>query len=274
MLIGGDSLTLIAGPCALESLEHSLFLAREIRDVALGLGIGFIFKGSYDKDARSSADSFHGLGLEQGVDILSEIREQANVPVTTDFSRAEDAPRIAEAIDLIQVPAYLCRQTSILSAAGDTGLPVHLKKGQFMAPENLQNSAIKLRNSGTQHLILTDRGTFMGYGDLVNDFRSQQIMAQIGVPGYDATHSIQQPTTSGKVSQGLRSFIPSLTRASVASGAKVLFFEIHDNPDRALSDPGTVLDLRHLEAVLAQAKTIWDAMSDLQGQKLLEIEVS
>ena len=272
--IGEESLTLIAGPCALESSKHSLFLANEIRDVAHGLGLGYIFKGSYDKDARSSADSFHGVGLDQGIEILGEVREASNVPVTTDFSRAEDAQHLAGVIDLLQVPAYLCRQTSILSAAGETGLPVHLKKGQFMAPENLRNSADKLLNFGTQNLILTDRGTFMGYGDLVNDFRSQQTMAKIGVPGYDATHSIQQPTTSGKVSEGLRSFIPSLTRAAVASGAKVLFFEVHDSPNQALSDPGTVLDLRHLEDVLLQATAIWNAMSDLGDKNLLDIEVS
>ena len=263
MTIGDNLLTVIAGPCALETKSHSLRLGREIRDIVAGLGLNYIFKGSYDKDGRSSPDSFHGVGLSQGLDILGEVKDELRVPVTTDFSNSNDGEHLAHCVDLIQVPAYLCRQTNVLRAAAQTGLPVHLKKGQFMSPSNLRNSALKLKRFGARSLILTDRGTFLGYDDLVNDFRSQLIMDAIGVPGYDATHSIQRPTTIGQISTGDRRFIPALTRAAIAAGAKVIFLEVHDDPSRALGDPGTVLDVRHLENVLKQAAKLHETMLEL-----------
>lgn len=265
LVLGGSELTVIAGPCALESLDHSLMVGEFMRDLSHRLGFQYIFKGSFDKDGRSSPDSFHGVGLDAGLEILSSIRSELGVPVTTDFSVPTDARDLADVIDLIQVPAYLCRQTSILRAAAETGLPVHLKKGQFMSPKNLKNSGRKLKAAGADSLLLTDRGTFFGYGDLVNDFRAQLDMARIGVSGYDVTHSIQQPTTTGSISTGVRDYIPTLTRAAIASGASVLFMEVHDNPTKALGDPGTVLDLRYVEQLMIQAQRIHETVWELKS---------
>lgn len=271
--IGGEKLTVIAGPCALENESHSLMIAETVANITKKLGLNYIFKGSFDKDGRSSAESFHGVGLQEGAKILDSVRGQIGVPVTTDFSVPNHAEEIASHVDILQVPAYLCRQTSILSAAAATGRPVHLKKGQFMSPENLVNSALKLKKFGAENLILTDRGSFFGYGDLVNDFRGLKVMSEIGVAGFDGTHSIQQPTTSGLVSEGLRQFIPLLTRAAMASGASVLFLEVHNNPSQALGDPGTVLDLKYLEQVLVQAKHMREAFVELSTSQELNPEI-
>lgn len=270
IILGSTDLTLIAGPCALESEEHSIHLAHEINKICQRLGVQYIFKGSFDKDGRSSPDSFHGVGMKMGRKILSSVRDVVGVPTTTDFSVPSDAKDIADVVDLIQVPAYLCRQTSMLKAAAETGLPVHVKKGQFMSPQNLRNSALKLRKYGATGCLLTDRGTFFGYSDLVNDFRAQIKMADIAVAGFDATHSIQQPTTSGVTSTGLRRFIPPLTRAAMATGTKVLFMEVHENPAKALGDPGTVLDIQYLETLLIQAQAINKTVTLMSDQTDLD----
>jgi 2-dehydro-3-deoxyphosphooctonate aldolase (KDO 8-P synthase) len=262
----GKDLVLIAGPCAIESRDHSLRMAEMISKVCCKLNINWIFKACYDKDCRSSPFSFHGLGVNEGLQILSDVRDLHGIPVTSDFSDPSWAAATGEVCDMVQVPAYLCRQTSILRAAAETGKPVHLKKGQFMSPWNMKNSCHKLENFGNDQILLTDRGTFFGYNMLVNDMRSFPIMQESGYPVcYDATHSIQMPTSMGDVSGGQREFIPNLTRAATACGVEALFIEVHDDPKNALSDANTVLDLQYLEVVLAQAKAMHDTRQELRA---------
>jgi len=250
-----NQLVFIGGPCAIESYDHAKIMADQIGLVCEKLDIPWIFKASYDKDCRSSPDSFQGVGLEEGLNILSNIRSEFGIPVVSDFSDAAWAKATGEVLDLIQVPAYLCRQTTILRAAGETGRPVHLKKGQFMSPWNMKNSTRKIEATGNSEIILTDRGTFFGYNMLVNDFRNFPIMAETGYPVcFDATHSIQMPTSMGDISGGQREYIPHLVRAAAACGINALFMEIHDDPPNALSDANTVLDVKYLERILAQAK--------------------
>lgn len=252
----GLPLVLIGGPCVIESLEHSLRMADTIAEICTRLSIPYIFKSCYDKDCRSSIKSFHGHGIEKGLEILAKVRTRIGVPVTTDFSIPEWAEATGKVVDLIQIPAYLCRQTQMLKAAGYTGKPINIKKGQFMSPWNMKNSVNKIIDStGNNQIMLTERGTFFGYNALINDYRSLPIMQDIGFPVcYDATHSIQLPTSQGQVSGGEREFIPSLVRAAAASGIQALFMEIHDNPNEALSDPATQLDIKYLEGILRQAR--------------------
>lgn len=260
----GD-LVLISGPCAIESRDHSMKMAEAIGKICQKLNIKWIFKACYDKDCRSSPNSFHGLGLEEGLQVLSDVRSEQGVPVTSDFSDASWAKATGEVCDLVQIPAYLCRQTSILRAAAETKVPVHLKKGQFMSPWNMKNSCRKLEAFGCSQILLTDRGTFFGYNMLVNDMRALPIMAETGYPVcFDASHSIQLPTSMGNISGGQREFIPHLTRAAAACGIDALFMEVHDDPANALSDANTVLDIKYLEIVLAQAKVIHDIKRELQ----------
>ena len=254
--IGGVSqLAFIGGPCAIESRDHALFMAEKIDEVCRELEVPWIYKSCYDKDCRSSPESFHGMGIEDGLAVLGEVRKEFGVPVTSDFSDAAWAAATGEVCDLVQVPAYLCRQTTILRAAAEAGKPVHLKKGQFMSPWNMKNSVRKLEYWGCHEVLLTDRGTFYGYNMLVNDMRCLPIMAETGYPVcFDATHSVQLPTSMGDVSGGQREFIPHLVRAAGACGINALFMEVHDDPPNALSDGNTVLDLKYLKQVLAHAK--------------------
>ncbi len=260
----GLPLVFVGGPCAIESYDHSMFMAEKIENICNELKIKWIFKSCYDKDCRSSPDSFHGIGLEEGLKILSEVRNQFGVPVVSDFSDVNDGNSIGQVCDLVQIPAYLCRQTSILKAAAKTNRPVHLKKGQFMSPWNMKNSVKKLEANGCDQILLTERGTFFGYNMLVNDFTSLPIMNKTGYPiCYDATHSIQLPTSMGSISGGQREFIPSLVRAAVASGINALFMEVHNDPPRALSDSNTVLDIKYLKLILSQALEIHNVYLDL-----------
>lgn len=258
VLVGDlNPLAFFGGPCAIESRDHSLFMAEAITEITKRLQIPFVFKSCYDKDCRSSINSFHGVGLDEGLRILSDVRDYFGVPVVSDFSDAEWAAATGEVCDLVQVPAYLCRQTSILRAAAQTGRPVHLKKGQFMSPWNMKNSVRKLEGFGCYDVILADRGTFLGYNMLVNDMTCFPIMARSGCPVcFDATHSIQMPTSMGDISGGQREFIPTLVRAACSAGINALFMEVHDDPPNALSDANTVLDLQYLEKVLLQAKML------------------
>ncbi len=247
-------LVFFGGPCAIESYDHNMFMAEKIKKICDILNINWVFKSCYDKDCRSSPDSFHGVGLDEGLKILEFTRKTFNVPVVSDFSDSKDAVAVGKICDLIQIPAYLCRQTSILKAGALTGRPIHLKKGQFMSPWNMKNSVRKLESFGCENIILTERGTFFGYNMLVNDFTSLPIMAKTGYPVcYDATHSIQLPTSMGSISGGQREFIPSLVRAAMGMGVNALFMEVHDNPSKALSDSNTVLDLKYLKLILSQA---------------------
>ncbi len=263
--VGSDlPLVFIGGPCALEDKVHSLEIAEKIKNICDKVGIKFIFKGCYDKDGRSSHNSFHGIGIEKGLNILSEIREKLNIPVTSDFSNPQWAKNTGEVCDLVQIPAYLCRQKSILKAAAETHKPINLKKGQFMSPWNMKNSVKKIESFGNKKILLTERGTFFGYNMLVNDMKSLPIMSETGYPiCYDATHSIQMPTSMGNISGGQREYIPFLVRAAVACGVNLLFMEIHDDPTNAKSDPNTVLDIKFLEKILILAKNLHNKKIEL-----------
>jgi 2-dehydro-3-deoxyphosphooctonate aldolase (KDO 8-P synthase) len=254
--IGGtEPLAFIGGPCAIESRDHALMMVERIGDICHKLDVPWIYKSCYDKDCRSSPESFHGIGLEEGVRILEDVRNASGIPVVSDFAHADDAPALGEVCDFIQIPAYLCRQTHLLHAAARTKRPIHLKKGQFMSPWNMKNSVRKIEAVGNDQILLTDRGTFFGYNMLVNDFKNFPIMTETGYPVcFDATHSIQMPTSMGDISGGQREFIPHLVRAASACGINALFMEVHDDPHNALSDANTVLDIKYLERILAQAK--------------------
>lgn len=269
--IGGTNpLVFIGGPCAIESKKHTFKMAKSIKRICDDLNIRWIFKACYDKDCRSSANSFHGVGIDEGLEILNDVRREFNVPVISDFSDPTWAMQTAQVCDMIQVPAYLCRQTSILKAAAMTKRPIHLKKGQFMSPWNIKNSVKKLESFGNKKILLTDRGSFFGYNMLVNDFRSFKIMKEMEQPVcYDATHSIQMPTSMGEVSGGQREFIPYLVRAAVSFGIDALFMEVHDNPAKAKSDPGTVLDIKFLELILKEAVQFQKLRNKFKKNKLI-----
>lgn len=266
--IGNDSeLSIIAGPCAIESYDHCIKMADLIGQVCRKYKTKWVFKACYDKDCRSSPNSFHGVGIEEGLRILERVRRDVGVPVTADFSDPSWGKATGEVCDIVQVPAYLCRQTSILRAAAETGKPVHLKKGQFMSPWNMKNSCRKIEAFGNNQILLTDRGTFFGYNMLVNDMRCFPIMAETGYPVcYDATHSIQMPTSMGNISGGQREYIPHLTRAAAATGIDALFMEVHDDPANALSDANTVLDIKYFEVVLAQTLAIHEKRLELKAK--------
>jgi 2-dehydro-3-deoxyphosphooctonate aldolase (KDO 8-P synthase) len=262
----GDRLPLvfIGGPCAIESREHAFKMARDIGDICRRVGIPWIYKSCYDKDCRSSPDSFHGLGVDHGLRVLADVREEFGIPVVSDFSDPSWGAATGEVCDMVQVPAYLCRQTSMLRAAALTKRVVHLKKGQFMSPWNMKNSVRKLEANGNHQVLLADRGTFMGYNMLVNDMRCFPIMAETGYPVcFDATHSIQLPTSMGNISGGQREFIPHLVRAAAGCGINALFMEVHDDPDNAMSDANTVLDIQYLENILGQAKAVHELRLEL-----------
>ena len=247
-------LVFIGGPCAIESYDHTMFMADKIKIICDKLKVKWIFKSCYDKDCRSSPDSFHGVGLNDGMEILSSVRSEFNIPVVSDFSDVNHASAVGEVCDLVQIPAYLCRQTSILKAAAETKRPVHLKKGQFMSPWNMKNSVRKLEANGCKEILLAERGTFFGYNMLVNDLTSLPIMAKTGYPVcYDATHSIQLPTSMGSISGGQREFIPALVRAAIGIGINALFMETKKKKKNALSDANTVLDIKYLKLILEQA---------------------
>jgi len=263
--IGGTQpLAFLGGPCAIENRDHALMMADRIGVICDKLNIPWIYKSCFDKDCRSAPQSFHGVGLNPGLDILADVRREFGVPVVSDFSDAAWAGPTGEVCDLVQVPALLCRQTTILRAAAETGRPIHLKKGQFMSPWNMKNSVRKIEAAGNDQILLTDRGTFFGYNMLVNDFRNFPIMMETGYPVcFDGTHSVQLPTSMGDISGGQREFIPYLVRAAAACGINALFMEVHDDPPNALSDANTVLDIQYLERVLSHAKAAHELRLEL-----------
>lgn len=255
--IGKGTLTLIAGPCVMESEPLCLQVASEVKTICERLGIPYIFKASFDKANRTSLHSFRGPGIEEGLRVLAEVKQQVGVPVTTDIHEPWQAERAAEVVDLLQIPAFLCRQTDLLVAAARTGKPVNVKKGQFMAPWDMRHVVEKLRESGAAGVMLTERGVSFGYNTLVVDFTSLPQMRALGVPVvFDATHSVQLPGGAGSRSGGRREFIPHLVRAAVAVGVDALFMEVHPDPDRGLSDPATMFPLGELEGVLKQVIAI------------------
>lgn len=249
VVFGGARLVLIAGPCVIESREHCLNIAERIRLIADELQMPFVFKASYLKANRSSIRSFQGPGLEKGLNILSAVKKKVGVPVLSDVHCQSEVTKAAKVLDMIQVPAFLCRQTSLLLACGASGKPVNVKKGQFIAPEDTRYILEKLASSGSRNVLLTERGTSFGYHNLVVDMRGIMTMRSMGVPvAFDVTHSLQRP--GGKRTSGDRVFAATLARAAVAAGSDALFVETHEKPDRALSDPETMLPLSSLKRFL------------------------
>jgi 2-dehydro-3-deoxyphosphooctonate aldolase (KDO 8-P synthase) len=242
---------LIAGPCVIEGRDSALYHAEALRVLTDRLGVPFIYKSSYDKANRTSAESFRGLGMDEGLAILAETKRQYGVPTLTDVHSPEEARAAADAVDVLQIPAFLCRQTDLLLAAGKSGRVVNIKKGQFLAPWDMGHAAAKVASTGNRRILLTERGASFGYNNLVSDFRSLPIMATTGYPVvYDATHSVQLPGGQGNTSGGQREFIAPLARAAVAVGVDGLFMEVHRDPERALSDSATVFPLAQLETLL------------------------
>jgi 2-dehydro-3-deoxyphosphooctonate aldolase (KDO 8-P synthase) len=243
---------LIAGPCAMESRDHALFMAERLARIAERLKLDLVFKTSFDKANRTSASGRRGMGLEAALKVFAEVKQSFGLPVVTDVHEKEQCAVVAEVVDLLQIPAFLCRQTDLLLAAAATGKPVNVKKGQFLAPWDMKNVAAKITEAGNPHVLVTERGASFGYNTLVTDFRGLPIMAeQIGAPViFDATHSVQQPGGQGSSSGGQREFVPVLARAAVAVGVAGLFVETHDRPDEAFSDGPNMVPLDAMEAML------------------------
>jgi 2-dehydro-3-deoxyphosphooctonate aldolase (KDO 8-P synthase) len=244
-------LALIAGPCALESRTHALEMAAALKEIAARVGIGLIYKTSFDKANRTSAKGARGLGLTQALPIFAEIRDSLGLPVLTDVHEAGQCAAVAEAVDVLQIPAFLCRQTDLLVAAAETGRVVNVKKGQFLAPWDMANVVAKIAGAGNRNVLVTERGASFGYNMLVSDMRALPILAGLGAPViFDATHSVQQPGGQGTSSGGQREFVPVLARAAVAVGVAGVFIETHGDPDKAPSDGPNMLPLRDMEALL------------------------
>lgn len=248
---------LFAGPCQLESRDHGFMMAEAVKEICTELNIPFVFKASFDKANRTSASGKRGLGLEKSLDIFAEIKQQLDLPILTDIHEASQCKPVAEVVDVLQIPAFLCRQTDLLLAAGETGKVIKIKKGQFLAPWDMKNVVDKVLSTGNQNILLTERGASFGYNTLVTDFRGLPIMAETGCPVvFDATHSVQQPGGQGSSSGGQREFVPVLARAAVAVGVGGLFIETHDNPDNAPSDGPNMIPLTELKALLRNLKAI------------------
>ena len=247
---GNGALAFIAGPCVIESREGCLSIARELKAIAERLSVPFVFKASFDKANRTSIDSYRGPGLEKGLEILREVKETFGLPILTDIHEPHQAAPVAKVADIIQIPAFLCRQTDLLLAAGETGAAVNVKKAQFLAPEDMANVVGKIASTGNRRIILTERGTSFGYHNLVVDMRSLPIMGAIGYPVvFDATHSVQRPGGAGSHSGGDGKWAPLLARAAVAAGCDGVFMETHPNPPEALSDSANALPLAAIEAL-------------------------
>lgn len=254
---GKNSFVLIAGPCVIESAEETLFHAAAIKKICAAAGIPFIFKSSFDKANRTSLASYRGPGLKQGLAILARVKKELKVPVVSDVHCVEQVKEAAKVLDLIQIPAFLCRQTDLLIAVAKTGKPINLKKGQFLAPWDMRSVIEKIESTGNRNILLTERGVSFGYNNLVSDLRSLSLMRQFGYPViFDATHSVQLPGGQGTVSGGQREFVSGLSRAALAFGCDGLFVEVHRSPHDALSDGPNSISLKELESVLAAAKDI------------------
>jgi 2-dehydro-3-deoxyphosphooctonate aldolase (KDO 8-P synthase) len=262
VVIGGDApLAVIAGPCVIESRDLCLRVATETQAICERLGLGYVFKASFDKANRSALGNFRGPGLEEGLCILADVRREVGVPVLTDVHEVAQVEPTAEVVDILQIPAFLCRQTDLLVAAARTGRCVNVKKGQFLAPWDMKNVVEKITGSGNEQVILTERGSSFGYNTLVVDMRGLAIQRSLGVPViFDATHSVQEPGGLGSASGGKRHFVPTLTRAAVAAGVDGLFLEIHPDPDQGLCDGPNMWPLGRLEELLTQARDL-DALA-------------
>ena len=261
VVVGGPQVVLIAGPCVIESEAQVLETARALKTLSASAGLPFIFKASFDKANRTALHAHRGPGLFAGLQVLSTVRSDLGVPVTTDIHTVEQAEAVAGVVDLIQIPAFLCRQTDLLLAAGRTGRPVNIKKGQFVAPSDMRFAAEKVSSTGGAGVMLTERGTTFGHNDLVVDFRGLVEMASLGVPVcFDATHSCQKPGASAQGTGGVRAMAPVLARAAVAVGVDAVFFEVHPDPERALSDAATQQRIADMGAILSDLAAL-DAVS-------------
>ena len=258
---GGDPLALIAGPCVIEHEVETRQIAEDLKAITAELSMPFIFKSSFDKANRSAIDSYRGPGLEHGLEILASIKDEFSVPLLTDIHTEEQAQRAAEVVDVLQIPAFLCRQTDLLIAAAKTGKPVNVKKGQFLAPWDMKNIIDKIEKSGNNRILLTERGSSFGYNTLISDLRALPAMREFGYPVvYDATHSVQQPGGLGSTSGGQSRFVPYLARAAVAVGCDAVFLEVHPNPKQAASDGPNMLPLSELKHLLQQLLAIEKAL--------------
>ncbi len=257
--IGGDKLTVLAGPCAMESKDILFSTCEYLKKLTEKLDINFVFKCSFDKANRSSLKSYRGLGIEKGLELLAAAKNEFNVPIVTDIHEANQAAIAAQTADIIQIPAFLCRQTDLLVAAAKTNKIVNIKKGQFLAPNQMKSIADKVKNSGNNKIILTDRGVSFGYNNLVSDMRGILIMQQSGYPViFDATHSVQLPGGCGDSSSGERKFVPLLAKAAIAAGADGLFFEVHPNPDSALCDGANMINFKQAEEIFTVCNEIFN----------------
>ena len=257
---------LMAGPCALESRAHALEMATALKEMAARLGLGLVYKSSFDKANRTSLTSARGLGLKEALPIFAEVREVTRLPIVTDVHEPDQCAAAAEAVDVLQIPAFLCRQTDLLVAAAKTGKAVNVKKGQFLAPWDMRHVVAKMVGAGNPNVLVTDRGVSFGYNTLVSDMRALPIMAEFGAPViFDATHSVQQPGGQGATSGGERRFVPVLSRAAVAVGVAGLFIETHQDPDKALSDGSNMVPLKELERLLGELMEI-DRLTKRSGR--------
>ena len=260
---GSGGLSFLLGPCVVESLDHAMHMAREIANTCKRVGVDFVYKSSFDKANRSSAESFRGEGMDFGLDVLRQVKEKVGVPIITDIHEPWQADKVAEVADILQIPAFLCRQTDLLVAAAETGKAVNVKKGQFLAPWDAKNIVEKLQSAGCEKILLTERGASFGYNNLVVDFRSFPIIRSFGVPVvFDVTHSLQLPGGLGKATGGQSEFIESFARAGVACGVDAVFMEVHHNPAKAPSDGPNQLPLNRLEKLLAKLKEIHTIVSE------------
>lgn len=247
----GLPFVLIAGPCQIQGLDHALMMAEKINEAAQKSGVPYVYKSSFDKANRSSISTARGVGMGAGLEILATVRERFGCPILTDVHTVEQCAAVTEVADIIQIPAFLCRQTDLLIAAGETGAAINVKKGQFLAPWDMKNVADKIASTGNERILLCERGTSFGYNTLVTDFRSLPIMAETGYPVvFDATHSVQQPGGKGVSSGGERRFVPILARAALAVGCAALFIETHEDPDNAPSDGPNMVPVDELEGLL------------------------
>ena len=267
--VGDGSLFLIAGPCVIESEEHAIKMAECIAGVARALKIPYIFKASYDKANRTSLKSYRGPGMKEGLAILRKVADAVHVPVLTDVHNAHDVATVAEYVDVVQVPAFLFRQTDLLVAAAKSGRAVNIKKGQFVSPWDMRHAVEKVRESGNERVLLTERGSSFGYNNLVVDMRSLPIMRKFAPVVFDATHSVQLPSAGNDAqSGGQPEFIPMLARAAVAAGVDGVFVEVHDNPAAALSDGANALDLKWLRPVLDELQAVHTAVTAARGNAI------
>ncbi len=256
---GAGKLAIIAGPCMAESLDICMTVASRMKEICDSLSVSYIFKASFDKANRSSAESYRGPGIKDGLAWLKAVKQELDLPVVTDVHEPAEVSAVAEVADCLQIPAFLCRQTNLLVAAGQTGLPVNIKKGQFMAPWDMGNAVSKVQTAGSKNIMLTERGTFFGYNRLVSDMRSIPQMQQFAPVIFDATHSVQQPGGLGNASGGERQYAPMLANAAIAAGADGLFIETHPDPDKALSDAASQIALTEMETVLTRTAAIFSA---------------